>query len=46
MRGRHSAGRPGPVAAAQDRLPPLVCGTAVTAAGLQEQIFGPSGNPW
>jgi hypothetical protein len=33
-------------AAAQDRLPPLVCGTSVTAAGLQAQIFGPSGNPW
>ena len=33
-------------AAAQDRLPPLVCGTAVTSAGLQAQIFGPSGNPW
>jgi|GEM_PF-4913207 len=30
MRGRHSAGRPGPV----------------VAAGLQAQIFGPSGNPW
>ena len=33
-------------AAAQDRLPPLVCGTSVTAAGLQAQVFGPSGNPW
>ena len=33
-------------AAAQDRLPPLVCGNSVTAAGLQAQIFGPSGNPW
>jgi hypothetical protein len=25
---------------------PLVCGTSVTAAGLQAQIFGPSGDPW
>src|SRR5215467_11320548 len=33
-------------AAAQDRLPPLVCGTSVTAAGLQAEIFGPSGKPW
>ena len=33
-------------AAAQDRLPPLVCGTSVTAADLQAQVFGPSGNPW
>jgi hypothetical protein len=33
-------------AAAQDRLPPQVCGTSVTAAGLQAQIFGASGNPW
>jgi hypothetical protein len=33
-------------AAAQDRLPPLVCGNSVTAAGLQAQVFGPSGNPW
>ena len=33
-------------AAAQDRLPPLVCGTSVTAAGLQAQVFGPSSNPW
>lgn len=23
-----------------------VCGTSVTAASLQAQIFGPSGNPW
>jgi len=37
MRGRHSGGRLGPAA---------VCGTSVTAAGLQAQIFGPSGNPW
>lgn len=33
-------------AAAQDRLPPPVCGTSATAAGLQAQVFGPSGNPW
>ena len=33
-------------AAANDRLPALVCGTSVTAAGLQAQIYGPSGNPW
>ena len=33
-------------AAAQDRLPPPVCGTSVTAAGLQAQVYGPSGNPW
>jgi hypothetical protein len=33
-------------AAANDRLPPLVCGTSVTARGLQAQVFGPSGNPW
>ena len=33
-------------AAAQDRLPAPVCGTSVTAAGLQAQIYGPSGNPW
>ena len=33
-------------AAARDRLPPPVCGTSVTAAGLQAQIFGASGNPW
>jgi hypothetical protein len=32
--------------AAQDRLPPLVCGTSVTAAGLQAQVYGASGNPW
>jgi hypothetical protein len=32
--------------AAHDRLPPLVCGTSVTAHGLQAQIFGPSANPW
>jgi hypothetical protein len=33
-------------AAAQDRLPALVCGTSVTATGLQAQVFGPAGNPW
>jgi hypothetical protein len=33
-------------AAGQDRLPALVCGTSVTAAGLQAQVFGPAGNPW
>jgi len=33
-------------AAAQDRLPPPVCGTSVTAAALQAEVFGPSGNPW
>jgi hypothetical protein len=33
-------------AAAQDRLPAQVCGTSVTAAGLQAQVFGPAGNPW
>ena len=33
-------------AAAQDQLPPVVCGTSVTAAGLEAQIFGPSGDPW
>jgi len=33
-------------AAAQDRLPPPVCGTSVTAAGLQAHVYGPSGNPW
>src|ERR1700745_1670308 len=32
-------------AAAQDKLPPPVCGTSVTAAGLQAQVYGPSGNP-
>jgi hypothetical protein len=32
--------------AAQDRLPALICGTSVTAAGLQAQIYGPSANPW
>jgi hypothetical protein len=33
-------------AAAQDKLPPPVCGTSVTATGLQAQVYGPSGNPW
>jgi hypothetical protein len=33
-------------AAEQDRLPPPVCGSSVTAAGLQAQVYGPSGNPW
>jgi hypothetical protein len=33
-------------AAAQDRLPPLVCGTSVSARDLQAQIFGPAANPW
>jgi hypothetical protein len=32
--------------AGHDRLPPLVCGTSVTARGLQAQIFGSSANPW
>jgi hypothetical protein len=33
-------------AATNDRLPPQVCGTSVTARALQAQIYGPSGNPW
>jgi hypothetical protein len=33
-------------AAAQDRLPALICGTSVTATSLQAQVFGPAGNPW
>jgi len=33
-------------AAAQDRLPPLVCGTSTTASALQDQVYGPVGNPW
>jgi hypothetical protein len=33
-------------AAAQGRLPPVVCGTSVTASALQAQVFGPAGNPW
>lgn len=33
-------------AAAQDKLPQLVCGNSVTAAGLQDQVYGPVGNPW
>ena len=32
--------------AAQDRLPPQVCGTSVTARELQAQVFGPAGTPW
>jgi hypothetical protein len=33
-------------AAAQDKLPALVCGTSVTAAALQAQVYGAVGNPW
>jgi hypothetical protein len=33
-------------AAAQDKLPVLVCGTSVTARDLQAQIYGAAGNPW
>jgi hypothetical protein len=33
-------------AAAQDRLPTVVCGTSVTAHALQAEVFGPAGNPW
>jgi hypothetical protein len=33
-------------AAGQDRLPALVCGTSVTAAGLQAEVYGRSANPW
>jgi hypothetical protein len=33
-------------AAEHDQLPPLVCGTSVTASDLQEQVYGPAGNPW
>ena len=33
-------------AAAQDRLPPVVCGTSVTAHELQTEVFGPASNPW
>ena len=33
-------------AAAQDRLPPPVCGTSITASALQDQVYGPAGNPW
>jgi hypothetical protein len=33
-------------AAAEDKLPPPVCGASATAAGLQAQVYGPSGNPW
>jgi len=33
-------------AAAQDRLPPAVCGTSVTAHELQAEVYGPAVNPW
>jgi len=33
-------------AAAQDRLPSVVCGTSVTAHELQAEVFGPAVNPW
>jgi hypothetical protein len=33
-------------AAAQDRLPSVVCGTSVTARELQAEVFGPAANPW
>lgn len=33
-------------AAAQDRLPPVVCGNSVTAKNLQNQVYGPVANPW
>jgi hypothetical protein len=33
-------------AAAQDKLPTPVCGSAVTARGLQAQVFGTASNPW
>jgi len=33
-------------AAAQDRLPEPVCGSVVTARGLQAQVYGPASNPW
>jgi hypothetical protein len=36
-------------AAANDQLPPEVCGSAVTASALQRQVFGKdsaAGNPW
>jgi hypothetical protein len=33
--------------AANDKLPPLVCGTSVTARQLQDQVYGSStANPW
>jgi hypothetical protein len=35
--------------AANDQLPAAVCGSSVTAAGLQRQVFGKdpaAGNPW
>jgi hypothetical protein len=33
-------------AAAQDRLPSLVCGNTITASALQDQVYGPVANPW
>ena len=36
-------------AAANDKLPAEVCGTSVSAAALQKQVFGKdaaAGNPW
>ena len=36
-------------AAANDELPPQVCGTSVSASALQKQVFGKDpavGNPW
>src|SRR5262252_10868111 len=33
-------------AAAQDMLPEPVCGSVVTARGLQAQVYGPASNPW
>ena len=40
MRGRHSGGGLGPVAAA------AVAVASVALAGRQAPIFGPSGGPW
>jgi hypothetical protein len=36
-------------AAANDELPPAVCGSSVSASALQRQVFGQdpaAGNPW
>ena len=33
-------------AAAQDRLPPVVCGTSVCSARAVTEVFGAAGNPW
>ena len=36
-------------AAANDKLPPEVCGSSVSASALQRQVFGKdpaAGNPW